>query len=113
MVGTESEAAPQWYKPKGKCLDKRDKIADTTKLWACSEIRIHINEWVKTGSKNTWLLRFFLPGRIPDIKYYTKQIEATTGWDDHNPQPPDLNMGIWQDVFISAEGPVSLDILMW
>jgi exo-1,4-beta-D-glucosaminidase len=48
------------------------------------------------------------PGLIPERTYGTKQIEATTGWDDHNPQPPDLNMGIWRDVYIAATGPVVL-----
>ncbi len=41
-------------------------------------------------------------------EYRTKQIEATTGWDDHNPQPPDANLGIWEDVYLSASGPVAL-----
>jgi len=48
------------------------------------------------------------PGLVPDKKYGTKQIEATTGWDDHNPQPPDGNMGLWQPVYLRVQGPVSL-----
>lgn len=85
------------------------KIADTTEVVGMfRRFEFNINEWVKAGSKNTLAIEIFAPGRIADIKYYTKQIEATTGWDDHNPQPPDLNMGIWRDVLISAEGPVSL-----
>lgn len=86
-----------------------EKIADTTEVVGMfRRFEFNINEWVKAGTKNTLAVEIFAPGRIPDIKYYTKQIEATTGWDDHNPQPPDLNMGIWRDVLISAEGPVSL-----
>ncbi len=46
------------------------------------------------------------PGQIPDVPYRTKQMEATTGWDDHNPYPPDMNMGLWRDVYVKATGPV-------
>lgn len=48
------------------------------------------------------------PGDLPDKTYRTKQVEATTGWDDHNPQPPDANMGLWQDVYFRATGPVEI-----
>jgi exo-1,4-beta-D-glucosaminidase len=85
------------------------QIADTFSVYGMfRRFEFDINQWVKPGEKNTLAIEIFAPGRIPDIKYYTKQVEATTGWDDHNPQPPDLNMGVWQKVFISAEGPVSL-----
>jgi exo-1,4-beta-D-glucosaminidase len=84
-------------------------VADTaTVLGMFRRFELDINEWVKVGSENTLAVEIFGPGRIPDVKYYTKQVEATTGWDDHNPQPPDLNMGIWREVFISAEGGVSI-----
>ena len=85
------------------------QIADTTTVVGMfRRFEFDINEWGKTGAENTLAVEIFAPGRIPDVKYYTKQVEATTGWDDHNPQPPDLNMGIWQDVFVSADGPVSI-----
>ena len=85
------------------------KIADTTNVVGMfKRFEFNINEWAKFGEDNTLAIEVFGPGRIPDIKYYTKQIEATTGWDDHNPQPPDLNMGVWQNVFISADGPVTI-----
>jgi exo-1,4-beta-D-glucosaminidase len=60
------------------------------------------------GKKNSLAVEIVAPGQIPDIQYRTKQLEATTGWDDHNPQPPDLNMGIWRDVYLRATGPVAL-----
>jgi len=67
-----------------------------------------INDNVRFGEKNGLALEIVAPGHIEEKRYHTKQIEATTGWDDHNPQPPDLNMGIWQDVYITATGPVAL-----
>jgi exo-1,4-beta-D-glucosaminidase len=47
-------------------------------------------------------------GLLTNLPPRTKQIEAVTGWDDHNPQPPDRNMGIWADVFLRVQGPVTL-----
>lgn len=69
---------------------------------------IPISEYAVPGGENCLAVEIIPPGLLPDIKYNTKQVEATTGWDDHNPQPPDMNMGIWQDVFITATGPVAL-----
>ncbi len=68
----------------------------------------NINEYARPGENNCLAVEIIAPGKIPQKKYHTKQIEATTGWDDHNPQPPDMNMGIWQDVYISATGPVKI-----
>ena len=85
------------------------QIADSSNVVGMfRRFEFNINDWAKIGEENTLAIEVIGPGRIPDIKYYTKQIEATTGWDDHNPQPPDLNMGVWQNVFISADGPVTI-----
>ena len=67
-----------------------------------------VNEFVRPGEKNCLAIEITAPGHIPEPPQRTKQIEATTGWDDHNPQPPDLNMGIWQNVYLTASGPVAL-----
>ena len=85
------------------------QIADTSNVVGMfRRFEFDISDEVNPGKENILAIEIFGPGRIPDLKYYTKQVEATTGWDDHNPQPPDLNMGVWQDVFISADGPVSI-----
>ncbi|MBN1346611.1 MAG: hypothetical protein JXQ73_28230 [Phycisphaerae bacterium] len=67
-----------------------------------------VTSGLRLGQKNCLALDITAPGHIPDRKYKTKQLEATTGWDDHNPQPPDLNMGIWRDVSLRATGPVAI-----
>lgn len=67
-----------------------------------------VNALVSPGRRNCLALEVTAPGHIPDKAYHTKQVEATTGWDDHNPQPPDLNMGIWREVYITATGPAAL-----
>jgi len=67
-----------------------------------------VTEHLLFGEKNVLAVEIVPPGLLPDKDYDTKQIEATTGWDDHNPQPPDMNMGLWQDVYLSAQGPIAL-----
>lgn len=64
---------------------------------------------LKPGEKNCLALELIAPGKLPRKRYATKQVEATTGWDDHNPQPPDLNVGIWRDVWFRATGPARVD----
>jgi len=68
-----------------------------------------IDDWAAVGRTNVLAVETIAPGKIPDVEYRTKQLEATTGWDDHNPQPPDLNMGLWEDVYVSTSGPVTLE----
>lgn len=63
---------------------------------------------VRIGARNALAIEVIPPGLLPNRTYGTKQIQATTGWDDHNPQPPDMNMGLWRDVYITASGPVIL-----
>ena len=60
------------------------------------------------GKTNALAVEIIPPGLRTDKLPRTKQVEATTGWDDHNPQPPDMNMGIWQNVYLREQGPVSL-----
>jgi len=67
-----------------------------------------ITEHLRFDANNVLAVEIIPPGLIPDKKYRTKQLEATTGWDDHNPQPPDMNMGLWEDVFIRVQGSVSM-----
>lgn len=67
-----------------------------------------VNEHLRLDGPNALAIEILGPGRLEDKPYRTKQLEATTGWDDHNPQPPDLNMGIWRKVYLSATGPVAL-----
>jgi exo-1,4-beta-D-glucosaminidase len=64
---------------------------------------------LRYGAKNVLAVKIIPPGLVPDKNYRTKQIQATTGWDDHNPQPPDMNMGIWEEVRLSVSGPVVIE----
>ena len=85
------------------------KIADRSEVRGMfRRFEFPISQNLKYGEKNTLAVKIYPPGLLPDKDYDTKQIEATTGWDDHNPQPPDLNMGIWQPVYIKTQKIVAL-----
>ncbi len=62
----------------------------------------------QSGTLHALAVEIVAPGKIPVKAYKTKQLEATTGWDDHNPVPPDLNMGIWRPIALIAHGPVRM-----
>jgi exo-1,4-beta-D-glucosaminidase len=64
---------------------------------------------IELGGRNVLAVEVIPPGRLEKLPYETKQIEATTGWDDHNPFPPDMNLGLWEDVYLRATGPVRID----
>ena len=85
------------------------RIADSrTVIGMFRRFEFPINEYALIGQRNCLAIEIIPPALLPDKPYTTKQLEATTGWDDHNPQPPDANMGIWRDVYIRATGPVVL-----
>lgn len=63
---------------------------------------------VRGGKINALAVEIIPPGLLEGDVPHTKQVQATTGWDDHNPQPPDMNMGIWQPVYLHREGPVGI-----
>lgn len=83
------------------------QIADSNQVVGMfRRFEFDIDQYVNAGETNVLAIEIISPGHLPDVFYHTKQLEATTGWDDHNPQPPDLNMGIWRDVYISSSGSV-------
>ncbi len=63
---------------------------------------------VRFDGPNALAVQVIPPGQLTGEIPRTKQLEATTGWDDHNPQPPDMNLGIWEDVYVTATGPAYL-----
>ncbi len=86
-----------------------EKIADRSEVRGMfRRFEFLVTKKLKYGDKNILALKIYPPGLLPEKDYDTKQIEATTGWDDHNPQPPDLNMGIWQPVYLKSQGPVAI-----
>lgn len=82
------------------------KIADARDLIGMfRRFELPMDGHVRPGS-NCLAVEIIPPGLLANRTYGTKQIQATTGWDDHNPQPPDMNMGIWREVYLTASGPI-------
>ncbi|HNT89081.1 MAG TPA: hypothetical protein PKL84_14545, partial [Candidatus Hydrogenedentes bacterium] len=67
-----------------------------------------VGKRLRFDAPNVLALKVTGPGQLEDRDYKTKQIEATTGWDDHNPWPPDLNAGVWEDVYLKVHGPITV-----
>ncbi len=85
------------------------KIADReTVIGMFRRFEFPVTDSLRYGERNALAVEIIPPGLLPEPEQRTKQIEATTGWDDHNPQPPDLNMGIWQPVYLREQGPISI-----
>ena len=56
--------------------------------------------------------RFVKPGAINAIAVETfapTEKDLAMNWVDWNPAPPDKDMGLWADVFLTASGPVAVD----
>ncbi|MFA7692116.1 MAG: hypothetical protein WCX86_04380 [Candidatus Hydrogenedentales bacterium] len=85
------------------------KIADKDEVVGMfRRFQFPVTDQLVRGGKNVLAVEIIPPGLLEGKQPRTKQIEATTGWDDHNPQPPDMNMGIWQPVYLRRQGPVTL-----
>lgn len=87
----------------GKLLAGRDQV-----IGMFRRFEFPVTELLVQGGKNALAVEIIPPGLLQGRVPHTKQVEATTGWDDHNPQPPDMNMGIWQPVYLRRQGPVSI-----
>ena len=82
--------------------------SDTDVIGMFRRFHFDVGGRLKFGEPNALALKVTGPGQIPDKDYDTKQVEATTGWDDHNPWPPDLNTGVWEDVYLRVTGPLTI-----
>ena len=77
----------------GKQIAGSDDVAGA---WRTYEFNITSN--TKPGAENVLAVQAFSP---------TDQNLAIT-FVDWNPAPPDKNMGLWRDVYVTASGPVAL-----
>jgi exo-1,4-beta-D-glucosaminidase len=75
------------------------KIADKADVaGAFREFEFRVNDAVKKGSSNALAVEIFAP----------EKWDLGITWVDWNPTPPDKDMGIWREVFLSETGDVSL-----
>jgi exo-1,4-beta-D-glucosaminidase len=77
----------------GKQIANSDNIAGA---WRTYEL--NVTEAVKPGGENVLAVQVFAP---------TENDLAIT-FVDWNPAPPDKNMGLWREVFLTTSGPVAL-----
>jgi exo-1,4-beta-D-glucosaminidase len=75
------------------------KIADSTDVQGMFRLfEFDITSYVAFEENNSLAVEVFAP------TYH----DLWDSWVDWNPTPPDKDMGIWQDVYIDANGPVAL-----
>jgi exo-1,4-beta-D-glucosaminidase len=77
----------------GHKIAEAKEVAGTFRLF-----EFDISDVAKPGGNNTLAVEVFPPQ--PD--------DLALTWVDWNPAPPDKNMGIWHDVYVTSTGPVAI-----
>src|SRR5213082_2993953 len=63
-----------------------------------SDLEFNITKFLTRGTTNALALEVFAPDKY----------DLGITWVDWNPTPPDKNMGIWKEVFLTTSGPVAV-----
>src|ERR671923_726108 len=75
------------------------RIADTNDVAGTYRAyEINITKYLKQGATNALALEIFAPDKY----------DLGITWVDWNPTPPDKNMGVWKEVFLTTSGPVAV-----
>jgi exo-1,4-beta-D-glucosaminidase len=75
------------------------KVADANEVAGTfATFEFNVSKFLQTGKTNALALEIFAPGKN----------DLGITWVDWNPTPPDKDMGIWKDVFLSSSGEVTL-----
>jgi exo-1,4-beta-D-glucosaminidase len=75
------------------------KIADTNDVAGTyRSYEFNITKFLTRGKTNALALEVFAPDKY----------DLGITWVDWNPTPPDKNMGIWKEVFLTTSGPVAV-----
>jgi len=77
----------------GKQIAGSDQIAGTFRVY-----ELNVSDTARAGEINTLAVEVF--PALPDDLGWT--------WVDWNPMPPDKNMGIFREVYLTSSGPVTL-----
>ncbi len=77
----------------GKKIANSSQVAGTYRLF-----EFEVSKWINFEGKNVLAVEVFPP----------KHHDLALTWVDWNPSPPDRNMGIWKEVYLSASGPVAI-----
>jgi exo-1,4-beta-D-glucosaminidase len=75
------------------------KIADTNDVAGTYRAyEFNVTKFLKPGKSNALALEIFAP----------EKYDLGITWVDWNPTPPDKDMGIWKEVFLTSSGPVAV-----
>ena len=75
------------------------QISDSGEMAGAFRVfEFNISSGLKAGGKNVLAVETFAP----------EPQDLAINWVDWNPMPPDKDMGIWKDVYLTASGPVTL-----
>ena len=75
------------------------KVADADEVAGTfATFEFNVSKFLQTGKPNALALEIFAPGKN----------DLGITWVDWNPTPPDKDMGIWKDVFLTSSGEVSV-----
>jgi exo-1,4-beta-D-glucosaminidase len=77
----------------GKQIAKSDDVAGA---WRTYEF--NITDGVKIGGENALAVQVFAP----------TETDLAITFVDWNPAPPDKNMGLWREVYVTTSGPIAL-----
>lgn len=77
----------------GRKIASSDKVAGAWRLY-----EFNVTDVALPGKANTLAMEVFPP----------KENDLAITWVDWNAAPPDKDMGIWRDVYITTSGPVAL-----
>src|SRR5208282_2214410 len=75
------------------------KIAGAAEIAGAFRVfEFNVTPWMQAGKPNALAVEVFAP----------EKNDLTINWVDWNPMPPDKNMGLWKDVYLTPSGEVSL-----
>ncbi len=77
----------------GKKVAGEDRIAGAFRRY-----ELNVTRYVRAGARNALAVKVSAPA--------AEELGIT--WVDWNPTPPDKDMGLWQEVVVSASGPVAV-----
>src|SRR4029077_12957261 len=75
---------------------KVDDAKDVAGMFRTFEF--NVSKLLRAGESNALALEVFAP----------EKNDLAMTWVDWNPTPPDKDMGIWKEVFLTSNGPVAL-----
>ncbi len=80
-----------WFN--GKLVADSEKVAGAYRIY-----EFEVTDLVRSDKPNVLAVEVFAP--TPS--------DLALNWVDWNPMPPDKNMGLWRDVYLTVTGPVAL-----